>query len=134
MGCKKNQASCCNMEVVEHCVACDWTLQGGTGSAVVNSQVIYTADGLCPTVSGKVKFCTISFSGTGTPPSTGPQFVNLQFFRGTFLIETVQVPIGSCVAFTVAKFDSIVVSRTTPDNTAFTLAGEFCLTPTFTTH
>lgn len=133
MGCNKNQASCCNMEVVEHCVACDWTLQGGTGDAVVRNQIIYTANGLCPTVSGKVKFCTESFSGTGTP-TTGPLFVNLEFLRGTFLIATLSVPIGSCIAFTIAKFDTIRVARLTGDTGTFTLAGEFCLTPTFTTH
>lgn len=128
-------ASCCNMEAVDHCVSCDWTLQGGPSASVaVANQVIYTANGLCPTVSGKVKFCTESFSGTGSP-TTAPQFVTVQFLRGTFVIKTLQVPIGSCIAFTVAKFDAIRVARAATDTTGdYTLSGEFCLTPTFTTH
>lgn len=140
MSCKKGD-SCCNMEVVSNCVACDWTLQGDENSSVgsptentVLSQIIYTVNGLCPIVSGKIKYCTANWPGEDAAGRVAPLSVLVQFLRGQQVVETQQVYLGSCISFTAAKFDKIQVSRVSEDPGRFTLSGEFCITPNFTTH
>ncbi|MGX1902367.1 S-Ena type endospore appendage [Thermolongibacillus altinsuensis] len=136
MSCKDhNNNCCCMLEVVKDCICCDWTLQGSaTAADVVRQQIIYTATGLCPIVSGKVEFC----SATAEDPALeGPNSVVVQFLRGNRIIQSIPVFLDSCTSFTVAKFDKIQVARTTPadaDDDTFTLSGNFCINTNFTLH
>ena len=133
MSCNGNDNCCCNTTVVEDCICCNWTLQGDTTDPFndpVNAQVIYTATGLCPIVSGKVKFCSATADDETLTP---PRSVLVQFLRGNTVIETRTVFLDSCIAFTVAKFDKIRIHRSAEHNqTRFTLSGEFCITPNYT--
>jgi hypothetical protein len=127
------------LEVVKDCICCDWTLvgekdNGGGGlDASVDEQVIYTATGLCPIVSGKVEFCSATAEDDDDPP---PNSVFVQFLRGNRVIDSKEVFLDSCIAFTVAKFDTIKVKRKirNDDDKDFTLSGNFCINANFTLH
>jgi hypothetical protein len=136
MSCKDHGNCCCNHEVVKDCICCDWTLEGHPTDTElqVDEQIIYTVNGLCPIVSGKIKYCSASDPTEDQSLVAAPLSVLVQFLRGKAVVETKEVFLGSCIAFTVAKVDKIRIRRVPQDPRRFTLSGEFCISPNFTLH
>jgi hypothetical protein len=161
MSCKDNGNCCCQLEVVKDCICCNWTLLGknhnnsgynGNNNDEVDEQVIYTATGLCPIVSGKVEFCSATKCDDNDNYNNNnqnnhnndddtPKSVLVQFFRGNRCIDQKEVFLDSCIAFTVAKFDKIKVKRKDNHNNnynnngdKFTLSGNFCINANFPLH
>jgi hypothetical protein len=147
MSCKDKNNCCCNLQVVEDCICCNWTLLGknhnysGYNNDEVKEQVIYAATGLCPIVSGKVEFCSATkcddHNNYHNDDDT-PKSVLVQFLRGNRCIDEKEVFLDSCVAFTVAKFDKIKVKRKenhhNNNDDKFTLSGNFCINANYTLH
>ena len=112
--------SCCNKkEFVQDKLCCNFTLTDDTETTVYQTNV-----SVCSLVaSGFIKFC-------GPADSS----VEVNFYRGGAedgtVVSTFTVNEGSCVNFTVSRFDTITVtgSEETPTSP---LEGEICLTPRY---
>lgn len=108
--------SCCNKkEFVQDKLCCNFTLTGTAATTVYQTNV-----SVCSLVaSGFVKFC-------GTAGST----VLVEFLRGGTVVSSFTVNEGSCVNFTVSRFDTIRVTGTS-DPALGPIEGEICLTPRY---
>ena len=109
--------------MVEDCICCDWTIEEGS-----TEQTIYTTNGLCAVLSGKVKYCTASSSSS---TDEAPRFITVEFLRGSKVIDSKKVLFGSCLAFTVAKIDHIKIKS---NNSKFTVSGDFCINTNYAIH
>ncbi|WLR51937.1 hypothetical protein LC040_03225 [Bacillus tianshenii] len=119
--------SCCKEKhLVQDKMCCEFTVTGGA-TAAANS--IFVTDGAvsCENLvaSGNIKNCSTTLSLT-------VEFVRGASAAGTGgnVIRTVVIPPGSCVTFTVARFDTIRgfgsgASATNP------IDGEICITPRY---
>ena len=109
--------SCCNKkEFVQDKLCCNFTLTGTAATTVYQTNV-----SVCSLVaSGFIKFC-------GPANST----VTVRFLRGGTPVTTpIVISEGSCVNFTVSRFDTITVTGTSATATA-PIEGEICLTPRY---
>ncbi|WP_226658518.1 DUF3992 domain-containing protein [Pseudalkalibacillus hwajinpoensis] len=116
-GSKGGGFSCCNKkEFVQDKLCCNFTLTNDTPATVYQTNV-----SVCSLVaSGFIKFC-------------GPadSFITVQFSRGgqDNVVSSFNVNEGSCVNFTVSRFDTIIVIG--PTDPASALEGEICITPRY---
>lgn len=99
--------SCCSDKIaVQDKVCTNWQL------TAIGTQIIYS-DNISSNINGTgyIKFDT----GTGT--------VTANFSRSGVTIQTIVIPAGSSVSFSVARFDTISLTSTAVD-----ALGEFCIT------
>ncbi|MDQ0351909.1 hypothetical protein J2R98_001741 [Alkalibacillus filiformis] len=129
ISCKKDHGKpCCEKKHKTECVTCEWEIVGGQS---ISSQTIYTTSGICPIVSGKIKYCHASNPG-GSSADTVPNRIRVEFLRGGTVVQSQNVFLGSCLAFTLGGFDKIRVDRGGFDGT--TITGELCINTSFAIH
>lgn len=132
MSCNERGNCCCNASVVTDCICCSWSLEGKCDPPVL-FQTIFKTNGLCPFLTGKIRYCSACSKEEDEVP---PRSVFVQFVRGNKVIDSIELYCGTCFSFNVTKIDSIRVQRVSEEepDISFTVCGEYCITTNYLTH